>query len=432
MKKNILLLLILLLLTKELISENTIKWERLIQNGEGFDFVGISKADNQFIMAFDDIEGDIGPQREILKSTDGGKSWKSVYLDANITWHISMNICYPTRNFCIATCDSNYYLKSTDGGKTWAEHRIDIPYYTNGLVHISLLDSNFGVMGSYNNIVYSDNGFKTYRVINLPKKLLYGAIKLISPTKIYMFENSPGNFYQYDVTSDKWTEYPTNFQDYVPGYRTPYNMYFADSLYGFVVGLRNYTQTSSSSYDMIHKTTDGGKTWVEKLNIYNHPAFGLFYVDFCDRENGIAVGQDAKIYWTHDSGNTWAKDSQPDMQKGGPPVLHVVMTGKYSAVIANFIGEIWITPPATEIVENRNNMDIPVYPNPTDSYIYINLPSEFLTEKIKIYSVEGILVYQTSDILKMSDVSAKIDVSRFSAGVYYVKVGDRVCRFLKM
>jgi len=50
----------------------------------------------------------------------------------------------------------------------------------------------------------------------------------------------------------------------------------------------------------------------------------------------------------------------------------------------------------------------------------------------KIYSIEGILVYQEpSEGLKPSE-GYKIDVSRFSAGVYYVKVGNRVCRFIKI
>ena len=368
MKKNILLLLILLLLTKELISENTIKWSRIIEKDMGHNFVGISKADSNYIMALDENESfDVdGPHREIFKSTDGGLTWKSVYYDSLKTWHKAMNICYPTRDFCIATCDSNYYLKSTDGGKTWVEYQMNIKYYTNGLVHISLLDSLYGVVGTYTRISYSNDGFKTYKVINFPKSLPCGALKMISPTKVYLFLNSPVGFYQYDVMTDKWTEYPTNVFDYDPTYTAAAGISFIDSLYGFVVG-RRVKQSGGASFDMIHKTTDGGKTWVEKLNAYNHPTFGLTEVDFFDRENGITVGQDAKIYWTHDSGNTWAQDTQPEILKSQPAVMHVTMTGKYSAIIANFVGEIWITPPATEIVENRNNMDIPVYPNPTDS-----------------------------------------------------------------
>ena len=50
----------------------------------------------------------------------------------------------------------------------------------------------------------------------------------------------------------------------------------------------------------------------------------------------------------------------------------------------------------------------------------------------KIYSIEGILVYQEpSEGLKPSE-GYKIDVSNFTAGVYYVKVGDRVLKFIKI
>ena len=77
-------------------------------------------------------------------------------------------------------------------------------------------------------------------------------------------------------------------------------------------------------------------------------------------------------------------------------------------------------------------LTLKISPNPVESDLTIIIPKEYQTEMIKIFSVEGILVYQTSDIFKMSDVAAKIDVSNFARGVYYIKVLDSVCRFVKI
>ena len=66
-----------------------------------------------------------------------------------------------------------------------------------------------------------------------------------------------------------------------------------------------------------------------------------------------------------------------------------------------------------------------LFPNPVESYISLSFPPEYQTSQIKIYSIEGIEVFET-------EYKEKIDVSELVAGVYYVKVGDKVCRFVKM
>ena len=86
----------------------------------------------------------------------------------------------------------------------------------------------------------------------------------------------------------------------------------------------------------------------------------------------------------------------------------------------------------TDVGEPVSQINFQISPNPASNFINLNLPPEYQTQPIKIYSVEGILVYQTSDDLKSSDVSAKIDISGFAPGVYYVKVGDKVLRFVKI
>ena len=81
---------------------------------------------------------------------------------------------------------------------------------------------------------------------------------------------------------------------------------------------------------------------------------------------------------------------------------------------------------------NPVNNDFIISPNPATCLITLNIPPEYQSSQIKIYSVEGIEVYsEPYEGLKPSE-SYKIDVTGFAPGVYYVKVRDKVCRFVKM
>ena len=105
------LLLIFALCQYILLSEN-MKWQNIINYADhGHNFVGISKADSMNIMAFVDNElWSISPQRIILKSTDAGLNWVTVYQDTVKSWNIAKNIFYATKDFAIATCDNNYFF----------------------------------------------------------------------------------------------------------------------------------------------------------------------------------------------------------------------------------------------------------------------------------------------------------------------------------
>ena len=276
-------------------------------------------------------------------------------------------------------------------------------------------------MGTHRNIAYSDDGFNTYKVLVLPRPLIIARIKLISPTVLYVLTASPASFFKYDVSTDIWTEYPESFPSYEPEYKTPRYIFFSDSINGFVVGNRR-AGIGNASYDMIHKTTDGGKTWIEKFNALVGPRGGLTEVDFCDKENGIAVGPQGKIYWTHDAGETWSQDSTKELIKATPAVMHVTLLNRETALIADFSGNMWRTPIGTDVPEIQMDVESIIYPNPVSDYLNINI-SEI--EKVEIYSVLGIKLIE-------SEYKNKIDVSGLAPGMYFVRVGDKVSKFVKL
>ena len=180
-----------------------------------------------------------------------------------------------------------------------------------------------------------------------------------------------------------------------------------------------------------------GRSWTGKssFNTNHIPLWALLV-----HGDNIFVGSDLGLYLSKNNGLTWEEINNGIGYTSGFSSLDRIqcLTEKDGYIFAG--SDYWgmyrarLTDFITEDVSSNlpPNNEIQIFPNPAESYISVNLSPEYQSSQIKIYSVEGILVYQTSDVFKTSDVSAKIDVSSFTPGVYYVKIEDRVCRFVKI
>ncbi|MBI5324292.1 MAG: T9SS type A sorting domain-containing protein [Ignavibacteriae bacterium] len=76
----------------------------------------------------------------------------------------------------------------------------------------------------------------------------------------------------------------------------------------------------------------------------------------------------------------------------------------------------------TSVVENESNVTQLVFQNPVKNYLTLDSYQEI--GDIEIFSALGIKVIET-------DYKDRIDVSGLSAGVYFVKVGDKIYKFVK-
>jgi len=95
---------------------------------------------------------------------------------------------------------------------------------------------------------------------------------------------------------------------------------------------------------------------------------------------------------------------------------------------------IWIIGDSTNIVEMDNYLSLRVYPNPTNGQLTISLPNPseggaYEMENVEIYDVVGkkqkiIINYQLSTI-------HSIDVSHLANGIYFLKVNNKVVKFVK-
>ena len=107
----------------------------------------------------------------------------------------------------------------------------------------------------------------------------------------------------------------------------------------------------------------------------------------------------------------------------------------YSSSLSYY--RVFTTGSGTDVQEITSNNYLSLYPNPTSDFITITIPElnnglkPIVTDdKVQIFDVLGIEVMSIGTELDQSQ--QRIDVSHLPAGVYFVKVGGMVDRFVKM
>ncbi len=415
----------------ELKSQDT-KWTQVFKL-DTFYFVGIDNPDTFYCMA---VAGN-DPFKRILKSTDGGNSWNYILIDSlnyehDYLYKAPYDIAYPTRDFCVVSCDSNSLLRTRDGGKTWQEIRTyDLPYYYRGFFQISMVDSINGLAIAHSGLALTHTGFDSLKIIKLPNNYYIDCASLAAPNSICVvseiLKTSPrkNKFLRSDDNGNTWNEYD------LPDFTYPNRLQFVDSLTGYLAGGKD-SSLGDTEYDLVYKTTDGGKTWFNVLDTFlSRNPFGLQKLDFFDKDNGIIVGQFGTIIWTHDGGKTWIFDtSSKEMTVEYAPTLNVCYIRKDRAIICDFLGRIFISSDDTTDVadkEPKGADDYLLYPNPASNIVRIKTPlSDNITQKIfDSYGqeIEGIKQKRINENL------IDCDVSTLPAGVYFVvfQNKEKVC-----
>jgi Leucine-rich repeat (LRR) protein len=78
--------------------------------------------------------------------------------------------------------------------------------------------------------------------------------------------------------------------------------------------------------------------------------------------------------------------------------------------------------------------DVSLSPNPASDYIEISIQGEHIgspLRDIKIYNTMGECVFTLTPALSQREKELKVDVTGLAAGVYFVRIGDRVSKFIK-
>jgi hypothetical protein len=184
----------------------------------------------------------------------------------------------------------------------------------------------------------------------------------------------------------------------------------------------------------LYKTEDGGESWkiIERYNKNKD----MNDITFTDKKNGWIVGENGFVLFKEDGGDTWKEINSYYNDKS---FWTIQFTKEGTGWIVGDMGSILtgkIKSPLDLEDEITNIEEIIVSPNPTSDYIEIIIGAQCAVHhEVAIYDVLG--VEYTTPALRATPPyqggeKIRIDVSSLSPGVYFVRAGDVVRKFVKM
>jgi hypothetical protein len=300
--------------------------------------------------------------------------------------------------------DSNrklFFCTTTDGGKTWKYNKW--PEYNGSIISISVKDLRY-----INKNLYSS----------------FGYLKL-----------DDGEYHRYLIyVHNNWESWDTVRAPLYSTYLT-----FGDENNVWTAG--NHDELDSAGWSRyrqyIYHSSDGGHTWQTQWNaIYEGGT--LKDIEFYDNEFGVAGGMDALTLITDDGGRTWdinlIKDTPPD---GSAKIVNNIEIPDRNTVyvVYNFRRIYKLKRNTTSVAEQSQSPEVILTPNPAGDYIEIIASSLAPWERarVRVYNLLGNVVIDTPPgPLLIEGERIRLDVSGLAAGVYFVRVGDKMYKFVKM
>jgi photosystem II stability/assembly factor-like uncharacterized protein len=269
----------------------------------------------------------IGQGDAMLRSNDAGATWNCIKLPGIYSlWGLAYNRTAKT-GFACGYGDNGVILKTTDGGLTWKQvytFKDEIAL----LYDISFADDNtiFAVGGtsSKKNILMSKDCGETWNKIEtenlgltwneIPEKVVF------TDSRHGLIAGHGGLLLRSEDGGASWKRLRWSSNPDRNGELDLDGMEFSDSRTGYITGASG----------LILKTTDGGETWTE-LSQRSVRALGA--ITFCSPLDGAAAGINSTVYITKDGGKNWI-DRSPGTSAYGLSI--VKMPGKNHVVSAGF------------------------------------------------------------------------------------------------
>ncbi len=310
---------------------------KTIDNGNTWitDSLGYNNNLNSIFFINDSTGWIVGDTGLILKTSNKGNTWGRQSLNDTLDLNL-LSVYFINADTGWAGSDVNTYdkpygelLKTTDGGKTW-----EYSNFYGSLQHITFLDDNFGLIESGNSQMYNitKDGGKTWTRYNN----IFDSMCFVDGLTGFFTRNS--SIYKTTDGGINWNVITTlknsnifsaiKFQDNKTGWAVGYQSYPTNKLIIRTTdgGINwsvdsNLTQKALNSFDFsksgtgyavgyaggIVYTSDWGINWKE-LSSANIESFRSIY--FTDPNDGWAVGGNSSdlsglIYNTNDGGNHW-------------------------------------------------------------------------------------------------------------------------------
>jgi photosystem II stability/assembly factor-like uncharacterized protein len=182
----------------------------------------------------------------IVKTTDGGLNWTSVYTTTDAAVG---SVTGTSALIAYAVLTNGAVIKTTDGGTTWST---PVPSTVGSFMNsISFVDAQTGfVAGGGGLISKTTNAGATWSAITpLQTNWSYFQVKIVSPTEMYLV-GAPDSLYKSTNLGATWTALPIMP---VSGPASTFIWYSLDK--------QGSLMTLAGDYGIIAKSTNGGTSW---------------------------------------------------------------------------------------------------------------------------------------------------------------------------
>ena len=290
---------------------------------------------------------------------------------------------------CIAVGDTGYVCRSTDGGETWTSQFLDTNF---SFREVKMYDEKFGVMIGIlsNRIFITQDGGLSWLQTTVPDSInkLYNSIDLPNDSTIIItcYRSKRYTIIRSYNRGATWVEYDAFYKIN--------DIKFINDQVGWACGSAGYGTDRYFQY--VEKTTNGGKSWT-RIYQANMGDYGLSFIDFIDEKNGLAASKSANIISTTDGGNTWVADSFYDYEnvKSGLMFTGISFKSINKAFLSGFLDKVYISEGfLTNIIDKYfESESLSLSPNPTTDYITLTPEAAAEAKRIQIFSIEGIKMY---------------------------------------
>ena len=345
---------------------------------------------------------DFQPQGKVFRTFNRGIIWSQM----NYTFYGLTTISAPSASTIYVSGSNGAYSvlrKSIDAGVTWLNMNLNCPlgpmeFYSNDKGFIATID------GGINKCFHTQNSGVSFDTaqIGLGPSALYD-LEVVTDSVLYT-----GGLYGPKLS--KTTQQSGGWNVLSNDYAIT-SLCFLNEDTGYMTA-----QYLPSSFDnLVHKTVDGGVTWLPLTGSTDPNGNGWTKIHCRNEQDCICVGGGGSLGVTDDGGLTWTFEPS-----GTTEILNDVYYGNSYAIAVGENGTIIRrVPVVTALGEEQEVNTFSIFPNPANNFTRLNGPFD-QGDRITISDISGRIIY--NDIHNGAEITHKIFAGNLQSGVYLVHI----------
>lgn len=366
---------------------------------------GTNRHLNSSFFLTNDIGFVVGDTGTVISTIDGGTNWNQI----NISTDQKLNsICFVNQNEGFIVGNSGVIFKTVNGGSSWNSLTSNV---SNNLFDVKFISSNIGWASGSNIIIGTTDGGQNWNIVSnsIQNQGSWNSINPINNQSIIAL----GNSQKFASTSDNginWNEIQIGTE------QGKICCAFVDQSHPS----SNVGYSISNSGELF-STSNSGLNWI----LLDSTSIGMSEIkgiDFPLDNLGWIVGDG--IITTSNNGITWSTQENPSTNSLNDVFF---LNPNYGFAVGRN-GTILKTINSGLIgLDEISGSRFTLFPNPSNKVLTINFSSNLSNEKISILSPNGQILMTK----KLTSEVEQIDVSSFSRGIYFVRIGNQIEKFVK-